>query len=355
MTEYKDLKMKYTENDIKEGTKLRCTKTIPEWWQLGKVYTVSLNDGILQITDDNGDGAYTDFMLDCLNGNYTTLSFEIVEEEKEMTKYVEVTHLMDFTPDKELLTVGNKYEVVEENLDGVSIKVNESTPNYFVYNNQIKRVEEKEMKYTEKDLYEGMELLCIDNGGWSLWETGEIYTVTKSNLSGKLIIEGDDEVGRTFRDTEAILGYLNGERGTRLSTIEDQKEEEKEMKKYAKITKYAGLSGTDKENGLEIGKEYEIVKFSSVLEDCYIYLNEEHPSYFISETQYELVEKEKAPTLKANVKVDVKEVIQAKIDALTIEAERLFTKRDRLEQHAINLNAKARKLEEVLETIKEFE
>lgn len=211
------------------------------------------------------------------------------------------------------------------------------------------------MKYTEKDLYEGMELLCIDNGGWSLWETGEIYTVTKSNLSGKLIIEGDDEVGRTFRDTEAILGYLNGERGTRLSTIEDQKEEEKEMKKYAKITKYAGLSGTDKENGLEIGKEYEIVKFSSVLEDCYIYLNEEHPSYFISETQYELVEKEKAPTLKANVKVDVKEVIQAKIDALTIEAERLFTKRDRLEQHAINLNAKARKLEEVLETIKEFE
>ncbi|QLF85427.1 tail length tape-measure protein [Enterococcus phage vB_EfaS-271] len=80
MTEYKDLKMKYTENDIKEGTKLRCTKTIPEWWQLGKVYTVSLNDGILQITDDNGDGAYTDFMLDCLNGNYTTLSFEIVEE-----------------------------------------------------------------------------------------------------------------------------------------------------------------------------------------------------------------------------------------------------------------------------------
>ncbi|AZU99884.1 putative tail length tape-measure protein [Enterococcus phage vB_EfaH_EF1TV] len=51
----------------------------------------------------------------------------------------------------------------------------------------------------------------------------------------------------------------------------------------------------------------------------------------------------------------MKEAIQAKIDALTTEAERLFTKRDRLEEHAINLNAKARRLEEVVETIKEFE
>ncbi len=184
-----------------------------------------------------------------------------------MTNYVEVTHLMDFTPDEGVIEIGKKYEVVEDCEDGVYIYANKSHQKYFVYNNQIKRVEEKEMK------------------------------------------------------------------------------------KYAKITKYAGLSGTDKENGLEIGKEYEIVKFSSVSEDCYIYLNEEHPSYFISEIQNE--EEKEVPTLEA--KADVKEVIQAKIDALTIEAERLFTKRDRLEQHAINLNAKARKLEEVLETIKEFE
>ena len=83
-------------------------------------------------------------------------------------------------------------------------------------------------------------------------------------------------------------------------------------------------------------------------------MNDDQPNYFISETQYELVEKEE-PTLKANVNVDVKETIQAKIDSLTTEAEHLFKKRDRLEQHGINLNKKARKLEEVLETIKEFE
>lgn len=127
------------------------------------------------------------------------------------------------------------------------------------------------------------------------------------------------------------------------------------MTKYAKITKYAGIA--DKEYGLEIGEVYEIVSYYYECEcesrDCYIYLNEERPKYFISETQYELVEKEEVPTLKANV--DLKSVIQAKLDELTTEAERLFKKRDRLEQQAINLNKKAQKLKEVIETIKEFE
>lgn len=78
------------------------------------------------------------------------------------------------------------------------------------------------------------------------------------------------------------------------------------MKKYAKITKYFGRFNTDKRNGLEIGKEYEIVRFSDVSEDCWIYLNDKTPAYFVSKTQYELVEKE-APTLKPNAKETIKE------------------------------------------------
>ena len=204
--------MKYTEKDIKEGTKLRCTKATPEWWTLGKLYNVSLNDdGILQITDDNGHCAYPDYMLDCLNGKHNPVSFEIVEEEKEVTKY-----------------------------------------------------------------------------------------------------------------------------------------------KYAKITKYAGFNGIDKQNGLEIGKTYKIVSYDDAFsDDCCIYLNEEHPSYFISETQYELVEKEELPELKA--KADLKEVIQAKIEQLRTDAEIISNKRNRMEWQMFNLNSKANKLEEVLETIKEFE
>lgn len=201
--------MRYTENDLKVGTKLRCTKAEPVWWTVGKVYDVSLReDGVLIIIDDNGHSAYMDYVLYCLNGKHNPVAFEIIKEEKEMPK-------------------------------------------------------------------------------------------------------------------------------------------------YAKITKYAGLNNIDKRNGLEIGKTYKIVSYDNALtNDCRIYLNDKHPRYFISETQYELVEKE-YPV--ADVKADVKEAIQAKIDELRNEAEHLFKKRDRLEQHGINLNKKAQKLKEVIETIKEFE
>lgn len=202
--------MKYTEKDIKEGTKLRCTKATPEWWTVGKVYDVTLNDdGILQITDDDGSKAFADYMLDCLNGNHNPVSFEIVEEEKEMTNYVEITKLMECTPDEKVIEIGKKYKVLYPTLSGVYIYASKANPKYFICNEQFKY---------------------------------------------------------SFEPTK----------------------EEKEV-----------------------------------------------------------------PTLKA--KADVKEVIQAKIDALTTEAERLFTKRDRLEQHGINLNKKAQKLKEVIETIKEFE
>lgn len=68
----------------------------------------------------------------------------------------------------------------------------------------------------------------------------------------------------------------------------------------------------------------------------------------------ELVEKEE-PTLKANVNVDVKEAIQAKIEQLRTDAEIISNKRNRMEWQMFMLNSKANKLEEVLETIKEFE
>lgn len=142
--------MKYTENDIKECMKLRCTKATPEWWTVGKVYDVTLSDdGILQITDNDGDQAFTSYMLDCLNDEYSAVAFEIVEEEKEMTKYVEVTKLIDWSSDPELLEVGKVYKVVEEYKDmlyvkGVSIYVNEEHQSYYLRSDQFKYVDKKE-------------------------------------------------------------------------------------------------------------------------------------------------------------------------------------------------------------------
>lgn len=260
-----------------------------------------------------------------------------------MTKYVEVTKLIDWSRDPELLEVGKVYKVDVEYkeslyIKGVSIYVNENEPSYYLRSDQFKYVEQNEEEKEMTNYVEITKLMeCTPDE--KVIEIGKKYKVLYPTLSGVYIYASKANPKYFIYNEQFKYSF-------------ESNKEEKEMKKYAKITKYAGLIDTDKENGLEIGKEYEIVKFSSVSEDCWVYLNDKIPNYFISETQYELVEKE-VPTLEA--KADVKEVIQAKIDALTTEAERLFTKRDRLEQHAINLNAKARKLEEVLETIKEFE
>lgn len=77
--------MQYTENDIKEGTKLICTKATICWRTIAKVYEVSLGkDGILFIKDDQGHDAYVGYMLDCLNGKHNPVEFEIIKEEEQM-------------------------------------------------------------------------------------------------------------------------------------------------------------------------------------------------------------------------------------------------------------------------------
>ncbi len=122
--------------------------------------------------------------------------------------------------------------------------------------------------------------------------------------------------------------------------------------KYAKITKYAGFNGMDERNGLEIGKTYKIVSYDDVLsDDCRIYLNEEHPSYFISETQYELVEKEELTELKANIKVDTLEAIDYKIKQLANEQTNLHNKRMRIKEQEDSLREKRMKLKEAKKSL----
>ncbi|QNL31314.1 hypothetical protein TV51_55 [Enterococcus phage vB_EFaS_TV51] len=198
-------------------------------------------------------------------------------------------------------------------------------------------------EYNKKDIKAGMKLRCTDNGGWEHWTTGKVYNVFK-NMMGRLVIQSDTGGQREVTD---IVQYLKGVAKAKFELLN---EEEKEVTKYAKITKYEGLYA-DRMNGLEIGKEYKIISYDNPYnDDCRIYLNENHPKYYISEEQYELVEK---PTFKTTI--DLKSSVQAKIDELNNEAEHLFKKRDRLEQQAIDLNKKARKLNKLIETINEFE
>lgn len=200
------------------------------------------------------------------------------------------------------------------------------------------------MKYTEKDLYKGMKLRCTDDGLYNFWKKGAIYTV-EENSYDSLVIRGEGD--RSDRPTYDILNYLNGETLVKMEVVE----EEKEVTKYVEVTKLIDWSSDPQL--LEVGKVYKVVeeyKDMLYVKGVSIYVNEEHQSYYLRSDQFKYVE---GPV--ADIKVDVKEAIQDKIDELRTEAEHLFKKRDRLEQHGINLNKKAQKLKEVLETIKEFE
>lgn len=122
------------------------------------------------------------------------------------------------------------------------------------------------MKYTEKDLYKGMKMRCVSTTDTYRWKVGKQYEVEK-RTDGLFILK--DETGYIW-NSWLILEFLNGKAHCKMEIVE----EEKEMTKYAKITKYAGIA--DKEYGLEIGEVYEIVSYYYECEsgDCYIYLNE---------------------------------------------------------------------------------
>ncbi|ASZ75639.1 hypothetical protein phiSHEF4_46 [Enterococcus phage phiSHEF4] len=196
-------------------------------------------------------------------------------------------------------------------------------------------------EYKKNDIKDGMQLRCTDNGGWEHWTTGKVYNVFK-NMMGLLVIQSDTGGEREVTD---IVQYLNGVAKAKFELLN---EEEKEMTKYAKITTYTGLIDTNKEVGLEIGKEYEIVRFCDFSDDCWVYLNEKRPEYFISETQYELVEKEGPVAL---IEVDTLKLIEAKIEQLLNEQENLRNKRMRIKHQEEALRDKRMKLKEAKKSL----
>lgn len=207
------------------------------------------------------------------------------------------------------------------------------------------------MKYKKEDLYDGMKVKCVYTTDTYGWKVGKEYNVEK-RTDGKFILK--DETGYIWNEW-LILDFLNGKGHCKMENVE----EEKEMTKYVEVTKLIDWSRDPQL--LEVGKVYKVVEYKDMLyiKGVSIYVNENEPDYYLRSDQFKYVEQneeeKEEPTLKANVNVDVKEAIQDKIDELRTEAEHLFKKRDRLEKHGINLNKKAQKLKEVLETIKEFE
>lgn len=179
-------------------------------------------------------------------------------------------------------------------------------------------------EYNKKDIKAGMRLRCTDNGGWEHWTTGKVYNVFK-NMMGLLVIQSDTGGQREVTD---IVQYLNGVAKAKFELLN---EEEKEVTKYAKITKYFGRFNTDKRNGLEIGKEYEIVRFSDDSKDYWVYINDKRPVPLIE--------------------VDTLKLIEAKIEQLANEQTKLRNKRMRIKHQEEALRDKRMKLKEAKKSL----
>ncbi|CAD0300671.1 hypothetical protein [Enterococcus phage vB_EfaH_149] len=196
------------------------------------------------------------------------------------------------------------------------------------------------MEYTEKDIKEGMKLRCTDNSNVGYWEVDKVYEVTRNKDLG-LVIAGEGE--RSHRTVKYILEVLNGDSKIKFEVVEEK------PVRFAKVTcVYPPDRGL-----VEVGHCYEVLK-EFPTGSVRIYLNSKLGNHSLLPDQLVFVDEPSNDGEKDVEELDVEAKILADIEQLKTEAECLFAKRDRVNEQALNLNAKARKLEESLEVLREY-
>lgn len=158
--------MEYTEKDINEGMKLRCTDNGDfSFWTTGKVYVVYKNkQGDLYLSTDSKTTRDIDDILYYLNNpidNYD-VSLEIVKDE-----------------------------------------------------------------YTKFDIKEGMVLECTNTGGFTHWTKGKKYIVTRY-FTGELIMKSDTDTIRKSDEIALYLNGIGMAQFKLVDKKEEEKEVRKE-------------------------------------------------------------------------------------------------------------------------------
>lgn len=141
------VKEKYTENDLKAGNKLLCTKSEVEHWTLGKMYELKLNKlGVLEIKDDDGDEAYSSYILESLNKEWDLVEFELIKEENNMQEF-KVGDLVEIVKNNshayknksDIYQVGDKAIVTE--VCGLNVRIGDNRWGNLIGKHEIKKVE----------------------------------------------------------------------------------------------------------------------------------------------------------------------------------------------------------------------
>lgn len=209
------------------------------------------------------------------------------------------------------------------------------------------------MKYTKKDLKEGMKLRVTDGAGFGFWEEGSVHEVIKRN--GKLLIADDDALGRCTREEQDILNYLNGEAEVKMEVVEEgimkstgERLTKSNIKEGMKVV--CVKNTYEPHQYFTVGKEYEVV-----MDNCGdLGIEDNDGEGFIwdnaifKEDQFvfEILEE---PSEKASLKA-----LESKIRELNNHQQELFQKRDRINKQAIQLGSKARRLEEAKALIEKY-
>lgn len=107
--------MKYTENDIKVGTKIICKDNDDlRWWKKDKVYEVvesKLSKEIICVIDEGGSERYSRGIIDRLNGD-SRVKFELIKEENKMQD-LKVGDLVEVLENKSF-AFKNKFNLFEK-------------------------------------------------------------------------------------------------------------------------------------------------------------------------------------------------------------------------------------------------
>lgn len=266
-----------------------------------------------------------------------------------MTNYVEITKLMEDTPDEEVIEVGKRYEVVENCADGVYIYANKAHKKYFLYNKQVKYLyesnkEEKQMQYTEKDLKVGTKLRCTNDKGYSHWTTGKVYSVKYGTHNNYV----EDDKATPIPLTN-MVGRLNKElkHNAEFEIVEEETMQEFKLGDLVEITSNTSNARNEKDELYNVGEKAIITEVFSTT----VRIGKHKWANLITKDELKKVE----PT--ATITVDVEQQLNDKIEALASERENILAKMDRMEKQQLKLRDKVLKLNEAkkaLEILKEL-
>lgn len=151
--------MKYTENDLQLGDKLLCTKSEIDHWISGKMYELKLNNlGVLEVKDEDGDEAYSIYLLECLNKEWDLVEFELIKGENNMQEF-KVGDLVEVIENKsgayknkfERFKAGDKAVVTD--VLGSNIRIGNDRFGNVIGIKEVKKVEQKpELTEYEEEL-----------------------------------------------------------------------------------------------------------------------------------------------------------------------------------------------------------